>query len=344
MSTRVNTRPTISDVARACGVSEATVSYVINGKRTLRTDTRDKVFRAMREMNYHPSAVARGLSSKKVHTFGILHGAVDAIESVTNYYSSGLLQGIMPCAQREAFDITFFTATWVNAEASAPALRDGRTDGILAIAPPTNSDITAGLVSLNVPLVMISGDANAGVANVDVDNSAGITAALEHLFALGHRKIAFLMGNENLSSFGPRRDAFHAVHWQAAIDVVPEWVQVSRFDGALAYEQTRTMLALADRPTAICAGNDTIALRVIEAARAAGLEVPRDLSVVGFDDSPAALLVSPNLTTVRQPLAEIGNTATQMLIEYMRQPEEFVPKVKLLQPELIVRGSTAPPA
>lgn len=342
MNPSLQSRPTIRDVARACGVSEATVSYVINGKRVLKADTRERVFRAMREMNYHPSAVARGLSSKKVHTFGVLFGAVDSVEFVTNPYASGLLRGIMACAQREGFDITFFTAPWRSAPLSAPPLRDGRTDGILAIAPPMGSDILAGVSELNMPLVVISADPAAPVSNVDIDNRAGARLAMGHLVQLGHRRIAYLMGNEDMASFEARREGFRTTLCEAGLELVPEFMVPSHFDGSLAFEQTSRLLRHPQRPTAIFAGNDTIAMRVIEAARCSGVQVPGELSVIGFDDAPAALLVTPNLTTVRQPLREIGECATGLLIRYMRESVVSAPETILLAPELVVRGSTGP--
>ena len=337
-------RPTIKDIAEVCGVSEATVSYVINGKRTLRPDTREKVTRVMREMNYHPSAVARGLSSKRVHTLGILFGAVDSIEFATNSYVSGLLQGIMLHAQREGFDITFFTASWKDAETSAPSLRDGRTDGVLAISPLLHSDMLLGLSSLRIPHVAISADGLAGVANVDVDNVEGVRLATAHLVSLGHRRIAYLMGNDDLASFVPRRIGFLKALDEAGVKANRRWIQMSNFDGSLAFEQARALLQSASRPTAIVAGNDHIALGVIEAARSLGIAVPSQLSVVGFDDIPAASFATPQLTTVRQPLREIGETATQLLIDMIREPNGRTTVTQLLQPELIVRGTSAPPA
>lgn len=317
------------------------MSYVINGKRVLKADTRERVFRAMREMNYHPSAVARGLSSKRVNTFGILLGAVDSIEAISNSYSSGLLKGIMVCAQREGFNITFFTAPWKNAAESAPPLRDGRTDGILVIAPPGGTDIMDGLTALDMPLVAISTEATAGVSTVDVDNAAGMRLAVEHLARLGHRRIAFLMGNADMASFDPRHQGFCAAMHAAGLSIVPEYMVVSSFDGSLAFEQTSRLLRLPTPPTAICAGNDTIAMGVIEAARCQGVGVPGQLAVVGFDDAPPALLVTPNLTTIRQPLPAIGEVATQLLIDAMRA-EANEPRQVLLPPELVVRGSTGP--
>lgn len=326
-----------------CGVSEATVSYVINGKRTLRPDTREKVIRAMRELNYHPSAVARGLSSKRVHTLGILFGAVDSIEFATNSYVSGLLQGIMLHAQREGFDITFFTALWKDAETSAPPLRDGRTDGVLAIAPLLDSDMLTGLSSLGIPHVTISADTTADVVNVDVDNVEGARLATSHLVELGHRRIAYLMGNDDLASFIPRRAGFCMALEAAGIEANPRWIQMSHFDGSLALAQARELLLEAQPPTAFFAGNDNIAMGVIEAARSLGIAVPGELSVIGFDDVPAASFSTPQLTTVRQPLKQIGETATQLLIDCIREPKSREPITRLLTPELIVRDTTAPP-
>jgi DNA-binding LacI/PurR family transcriptional regulator len=177
---------------------------------------------------------------------------------------------------------------------------------------------------------------------VDVDNWAGARLAVEHLVQLGHRRIAYLMGNEDLASFEARRQGFRAALCEAGLELAPEFMAVSHFDGSLAFEQTSRLLRHPQRPTAIFAGNDTIAMRVIEAARCSGVQVPSELSVVGFDDAPAALLVTPNLTTVRQPLREIGERATELLIRYIREAEIPVPGAVLLAPELVVRGSTGP--
>lgn len=192
---RENGVPTIKDIARVCGVSEATVSYVINGKRVLKADTRERVFQVMREMNYHPSAVARGLSGKKAHTLGVLFPVIESTGFVTNPYATGLLQGVFLQAQREGFNVTLFTSNWENAQVSAPPLRDGRTNGVLVIAPPLGSDILSRLASLHVPVVGISAPKHAGVAVVDVDDEAGVQLATQHLIELGHRCIAYLTGN-----------------------------------------------------------------------------------------------------------------------------------------------------
>lgn len=337
-----DTKPTIKDVARACGVSVATVSYVINGTRVLKPDTRERVLKAMEEMNYHPNAVARGLSSKKVHTLGVHCGVIHSHEFFANPYASGILQGVLKRAAQEGFDVTLFSRRWENAVISLPSLSDGRTDGILVIAPSLDSDILLSLSSGPMPLVAISATPHARIPTVDVDNYQGMRIVIRHLVELGHRHIAAILGDDDLASFEPRRQGIHDALAEAAIEPRPDWIMTSRFSGEWAFEQTSALLRASEPPTAICAGNDTIALAIIDAARCAGVSVPQQLSVVGFDDSPSATLVSPNLTTVRQPLREIGNCATGLLIDRMRghrvADDE---RPHLLSPELIVRGSTS---
>ncbi|RYX86815.1 LacI family transcriptional regulator [bacterium] len=342
MSFSPDTKPTIKDVARVCGVSVATVSYVINGTRVLKQDTRERVLKAMEEMNYHPNAVARGLSSKRVHTLGVHCGVVHSHEFFANPYASGILQGVLKRAAEEGFDVTLFSRRWENAALSAPPLSDGRTDGILVIAPSLQSDILSSLSASQMPLVAISAASQPHLPIVDVDNYEGMKMAVRHLIELGHTRIAAILGNDDLSSFVPRRQGVCDALTEADLQVRPDWIMASRFSGEWAFEQTSALLQSSEPPTAICAGNDTIAVAIIEAARYAGVCVPEQLSVVGFDDSPSATLVTPNLTTVRQPLLEIGNCAAGLLIDRMRGHKVADDeRHHLLSPELIVRGSTS---
>jgi LacI family transcriptional regulator len=334
---------TIKDVARVCGVSVATVSYVINGTRVLKPDTRERVLKAMEEMNFHPNAVARGLSSRRVHTLGVHCGVLQADEFITNPYAAGILGGILKCASEAGFDVTLFTNRWQDKQKSAPALQDGRTDGMIALAPQISCDMVEGLASLGIPLVTIAASAQDNIPMVDVDNRAGAHMAARHLVELGHRRIAAIMGNEDLSSFAPRRAGICEALTQANLPVRQEWLIPSHFDGSLAFEQTQALLRQENPPTAICAGNDRIAVAIIEAAQQMGVPVPQQLSVVGFDDLPFATMVTPNLTTIRQPLRAIGACAAALLIDRIKglsTPDDERPH--LLSPELIVRASTAP--
>jgi len=342
MENRSISRPTIKDVALACGVSEATVSYVVNGKKTLKADTRERVFRVMREMNYHPSAVARGLAQKRVHTLGVLFGVVDPVACLIEPYVCGVLTGVMAQAQKQGFNITLFTEQWKNPEESAPALRDGRTDGILVVGPQLNWEILDTLNQLHVPTVAISAEPRGNASSVDVDNYNGAHQAAIHLLELKHQRIAYLSGNQDLASYQPRHDGFCAALKQFNVKPDPELMLLSRFDGTLAFEQTLQLLNLSEPPTAICAGNDKIAMQVLEAARSVGVSVPSELSVIGFDDIPGSSQTTPALTTVRQPLHKIGETAASLLIKQIVDKEYEIARTPiLLAPELVIRNSTA---
>lgn len=337
--------PTIKDIARACDVSTATVSYVINGKNTLLPETRERVLRTMREMNYHPSAVARGLAKKRMNTLGILFDNVGSEIAIWHPYTSGILQGVLSASAQAGYNVTIFTDLWQNAELSLPKLRDQRTDGILIVAPPADTDILPSLRSAGSRVVTISSESTPfGLPSVDVDNAAGIALVVAHLRELGHRRIAFLGGERNMYSGVIRLEAF----WEAmsgwGLPLLPGYMATASYENTeMAYTQARHLLSLPVPPTALVAGNDQIAIAALEAARELGISVPGQLSVTGFDDIPDAARLPLPLTTVRQPFSEIGTAATRLLLRLLCG--DAVPADTLLiAPELMVRGTTGPPS
>ena len=334
---------TIKDIARACNVSTATVSYVINGKNTLLPETRERVMRKMREMNYHPSAVARGLTNKRMNSLGILFDNVGSEMAVWHPYTSGILQGVVTACAEAGYSVTLFTELWRNAEESLPKLRDQRTDGILIVAPPAGTDILPSLSSAGLQVVTVSSDSGAfGMPSVDVDNAGGIRLAVQHLRALGHQRIAFLSGQPDMFSATVRLAAFQTALQAGNLCVTPEYIVASSYnDSTVAYQQAQRLLSLPFPPTAIVAGNDQIAIAALAAARDFGISVPVQLSVVGFDDISDAGMAQPALTTVRQPLAEIGTAAARLLLR-MLSGEPIPAECFLIEPLLVVRGTTAP--
>lgn len=335
--------PTIKDIARACDVSTATVSYVINGKNTLLPETRERVLRTMREMNYHPSAVARGLAKKRMNTLGLLFDNVGSEMAVWHPYTSGILQGVLSASAQAGYNVTIFTELWHSAEQSLPKLRDQRTDGILIVAPPADTDILPSLRSAGSRVVTISSESGPfGMPSVDVDNALGITLAVRHLRELGHQRIAFLGGEPNMVSAVVREAAFRDALQASGVPVLPDFVAAASYQHAtIAYRLAQRLLRLPVPPTAVVAGNDQIAMGVLDAARAFGIAVPDQLSVVGFDDIPDVARLQTPLTTLRQPFAEIGTAATRLLLRLLCG--DFVPADTLLvAPELIVRGTTGP--
>ena len=333
---------TIKDVAKACGVSTATVSYVLNGKRVLLPETRERVLRAMRELNYHPSAVARGLSHKRMNTIGILFGTVNTMVVVSHPYTSFILQGVIAASSVAGYNVTFCTDPWRTAELSAAAYRDQRTDGLIVVAPPTDSDIIPALARCEIPIVAISypGEPYA-ISSVDTDNAYGARLALEHLRDLGHTRIAHLTGPMNMLSGRVRLEAYHAFMSTLGGHLPPEYAAgPGAFDVDLAYAQTRRLLTLPHPPTAIFAANDQNALGAMQAARDLGISVPIRLSVIGIDDTPEGSVAVPPLTSVHQPLIAIGETAARLLFRQLAG-DAPAPEAYLLKPTLVVRESTA---
>ena len=338
--------PTLRDIAESAGVSPFTVSVVLNGSRSntrVSEDTRRRIQDVAQGMGYYPNAMAQGLMRRRVNAIGVLFGPVAPSAVLMNPYSFGVLQGILSAACDLRHNVTLFSEPWVDAATSARSFRDGRTDGVIVIAPVEESDMVAGLTALGVPLVAVAYPGpKFGVPSVDVDNEAGIAAAVAHLVTLGHRRIAHIGGNENMASVPVRRTAFAAALQGAGLSLPSEYLRSAEYDGTGAGEATCALLRLPEPPTALVAGNDSIALGALSAAREAGVSVPGALSLVGFDDAPTAALVTPPLTTIRQPLADIGAMAIRLL-HALVDGETVEAKTHLLSPELVVRGSTAAP-
>lgn len=359
---RDNKAPTLRDVAHAAGVSPYTVSVVLNGARSntrVSEATRVRIREAADSLQYHPNAIARGLARRRTNTVGVFFGVLPSTDAFANPYASGLLQGVVDESAKRGFDVLLYTEYWRDAERSAARFRDGRSDGLILVAPLTDTDVVPGLAALPVPLVAISPDPETRpehVPCVDVDNVAGIRLAVEHLVALGHKRIAHLMGNENVASVPMRRAAFRDAMAAAGLDVPEGYLVPCTYDATTIPELLPRLMSRPEPPTALVAGNDNLAIAAMEAARGLGIDVPGALSVVGFDDHPSSEKVTPKLTTVRQPLSEIGREAARLLLDRIDgrlegwgsvaaadEPSPS-PGCRLIPPVLIERESTAPPS
>lgn len=332
---------TIYDVAKESGVSLATVSNVINnGSRPVKPETRQRILDAIEKLNYHPSAVARGLARQRTGTIGIMFGVVESSAIVINAYSAAVLQAVLAEAAEAGYNVTHLTTPWRGAQESLRAFRDGRTDGNLVIAPPSDSDLLPALASLNLPLVAVSAPPGlASLPNVDVDDEEGTRQAMGHLISLGHRRIGHICGPENLPSALVRRQGYLEALSGAGVEPRPEYLLPGAYSPEAGYAGARQLLSLAEPPTAIFAANDEVALGVLDAAREMGISIPGQLSLVGVDDRPVSALVTPPLTTVRQPFEEIGRRATRLLVDLIAG-EGVAPATERFAPRLVVRGST----
>jgi LacI family transcriptional regulator len=333
-------RATIRDIASLAGVSIATVSRVLNDRPDVSAETREAVLEVVRAHGFSTNRSARGLSAGRTGLVGmtlpfvhaeyfsvILAGSAEAL------YEQDMRIVVCPTAHQHDREVTLLDR-----------LMHGTTDGAILLLPTESSEELAALRRHEYAFVVVDPRWPLGedIPSVSAAHSSGAKAATEHLLKLGHRRIAAITGPEDWVASEERLNGYHAALVGAG--VVPDPELEARADFLIAGGQAAAA-ALLDRPeppTAIFAFNDNLAVGVLRAARERGLRVPEDVSVVGFDDSEQAGIVVPALTTVRQPLAEMGRMAVSLLVRLLdKQPLEAL-RVELAT-RLVVRDSTAPP-
>jgi len=338
---------TLKDVALASGVSTATASYVVNnGPRPVLPKTRDRVLRAITELGYQPNAAARSLMGKRTHTFGIVFPHVIA-HPFDNQYFSAVLSGIIDEAtERKQFAMLFTGLDWEEAERSVPLFCDGRCDGFLFVAPPAHSRLVDTLLERNKHVVLLGTRAlGVNVGTVDAKIIEGSRMATRHLLELGHRRIGMLKACEANTSTVERLDGFRLALTEYGLSLDDAVIVPDRQGEETSVDVARRLLLSEEGRslTGLVCAHDSTAACAIEAAMSIGKRVPEDLSVVGFDDVPLAKECTPQITTVRQPLREIGVAAAVMLFELIDDPKSQ-PQERLFDVELIKRASTAPPS
>lgn len=332
-------RPTIFDVARVAGVSPSTVSRVVNEHPHIRLDTRIRVQAAMAQLGYVAHTSARTLASGRSQAVGLLaHG-------LESSFFLAVIQGVDQAVASSGYDLMLCT-THDRREKEAEyvaRLSHGMVDGLLIILPRGLPDYVEQLRAARFPFVLIDHDDDLpGCDMVNAANRRGARDAIDHLLDLGHRRIGFITGTDNAGSTHERLAGYREALEVAQVAFDPTLVVRGDFLEPRGFEATQELLALPDPPTAIFASADAAAFGVLRAARERGIRVPRDLSVVGFDDIPEAMYVDPRLTTVRQPLWEMGRAAVGRLMDMIREPDAPAQRI-VLDTELRVRGSTAQP-
>jgi len=330
-------RVTITAIAREAGVSVPTVSRVVNGRSDVSPETRERVEELLRQHGYR-SRTARSRSSARLIdlVFNDLDSpwAVEIIRGVEDTAHSAGVGTVVSAIHRR----TTSARQWLQ------NMRARATDGVILVTSDLESPIGAELRRLDVPTVVIdpAGVPAMEVPTIGATNWAGGLSATEHLLALGHRRIGFIAGPRRLLCSRARLDGYRAGLEAAGIDLVEELVRPGDFYTESGYEGGNVLLDLPDPPTAIFAASDQMAFGVYEAVRRHGRRVPDDVSVVGFDDLPEARWASPPLTTVRQPLAEMGILAARTVLRLAQGEQVESPRVELAT-TLVVRDSTAVP-
>jgi LacI family transcriptional regulator len=332
-------RPTIYDVARLAGVSTATVSRALNGTARIAPATQAAIAAAIEQLGFAPSTVARSLVTKSTQTIAFL------LPDITNPFYAALVSGIQESAL--ARDHTMLLCTTEGdperEEQYLNLLRAKSVDGALVDGLVLPSDRIARFVREGFPIVCLDRDIDSrSIPLVQVDNRRGGRMAVEYLLQLGHTKIAHVTGVRELRISEDRLLGFRDAHKNFGITFDERSITEGNFTEKGGYEATRRLLDDHIAFTAVFAANDLSAIGVVTALTQSGVRVPEDVSVVGFDDLRLAAYISPPLTTVRQPAAEIAQRATEILID-LTQGTRVRTMRQLLPPKLVVRGSTAPP-
>ncbi len=326
-------------IADLAGVSIATVSRVLNGRGDVSDETRDLVTRVIRENGYTANRSARGLSAGRAGLVGIL------VPLVYPAYFSAILAGAAEALSERNLQIVLSpTGHEHDREVSVLDRLYGLTDGALIILPEESSEELERLLDGGYRFVVLDPlmPLDERIPSVSAAHMSGADQAMRHLLELGHRRIALITGPRGWVATEHRRRGYRAA--LAAVGILPDPVYEIEAEPEIASgrDAARFLLELAEPPTAIFAFNDNIAIGAIQAARACGVRVPDDLSIVGFDDVEHATIVTPELTTVRQPLAEMGRTAVSLLNRLL-EGQRFETLHLELATRLVVRDSTAPP-
>jgi LacI family transcriptional regulator len=327
----------IREVARAAGVSVATISRVLNDKGPVREATRRRVLAEVERLRYVPHSGARSLITRRTQTIGVL------LPDLHGEFFSELIRGIDRSARRHGYHLLVSSSHSDRAEVEAVlrALR-GRVDALLLMSPEIDAAALMRHLSASLPVVLLNtAAADSGVDVLGIDNFGGAREATRYLLGLGHRRIALLAGPAHNFDAGERRRGWAAALAEAGLGPEPELELAGDFSEASGQAAGERLLCLVPRPTAVFAANDSMAVGCLAAVHAAGLEVPRDLSLAGFDDIPIARYLSPPLTSVGFAIEQLGARALGRVLELLAQPGTATGRTEIVPTRLVVRASCA---
>lgn len=332
--------PTITDVARKAGVSTSTVSHVINETRYVSDEVKQRVHAAMKDLNYQPNVIARSLRTRETQTVGVV------VSDITNPFFTSIVRAIEDEVLKQGYNI-ILCDTDEKPEREQVYLRllmGRRVDGLIVAPSSGNADLLQLAIESGYPTVLL--DRSIPGLDADVvlsDNEGGAFDAVSYLIGIGHRRIGIIAGRLEVSTGADRMAGYVRAIKAHGIPVDESLIEVAQFKREIAYEKTREMLARSEPPTALFVCNNAMTAGAMAAIKAAGKKVPKDISVVGFDDSEWAALMDPPLTVVAQPIVELGTRAAQLLMRRISGGRVKTPRAIVLKPELIVRGSCASP-
>jgi LacI family transcriptional regulator len=327
----------IKEVALKAGVSIATVSRVLNDKGPVAVETRQRILAAIEQLRYVPHGAARSLITNQTDTTGVL------LPDLYGEFFSEVIRGIDLAARRSGFHVLIsgFHSDRAEIEAVLRALR-GRVDGLIVLSPDVDAQSLRRNLPETLPVVLLNTPVDGDGADFDainLDNHGGAFAMVRHLAGLGHRRIAFLRGPEENADARERlrgyRDALLSLEiaGEGALELGGDFSEES------GYRAGQRLLALQPRPTAVFAANDSMAIGCLFALREAGARVPGDIALAGFDDIPIARYITPSLSSVHVPIAELGTRAMERLLHAVDRKNGHERRQETVATTLVVRGS-----
>lgn len=331
---------TIKDVAQHAQVSVTTVSHVINGTRFVSEAARERVQQAIAALNYVPSALARSLKSSRTHTVGMM------IPNNSNPYFAEIIRGIEDTCFEAGFNVILCNSDDDPLKQSqyVRVLSEKQVDGLIVLSSGGDSELIETLRSAGMPQVVVDREIDDLAADlVEVNHELGGYLATKHLLELGHRRIACIAGPQTLSPARQRVQGYQRALHELGVKVDDKLLRRADFTSAGGHAAMASLLKARQKPSAVFASNDLMAIGAICAAAEAGLSIPQDLSVIGFDDIALAAYSNPPLTTIAQPKHQTGALAARLLMERIAQRDKPLRR-EILQPALCVRRSTGPAA
>jgi LacI family transcriptional regulator len=330
---------TIKDIAKSVGVSTATVSHVINETRFVSEPLKKKVHAVIEELGYQPNRIARSLVMQKTHSIGVI------ISDILNPFYTALVRGLEDATSPLGYNVVLCnTDEDTDKEIDyLKVLLEKRVDGI-ALATCFQDDEHPLLNKLNqIPVVTIVRKMNCLKSDaVFADNISGAYEAIEHLVSLGHKRISVISGPSGISSGRERLEGAHKAFAKHGIIPNEAWMRTGDFKRESGYVLAKSILNLKDRPTALFVSNNQMTLGALQAFRELRVKIPKDMSIVGLDDTDWSILLDPPLTVIYQSPYDMGNNAGKMLLQrILKKRKRF--KTKVIPAELIQRQSSGPP-
>lgn len=334
----------IKDIAKECGVSVATVSKSLNGHSDISKATKEKVRQAAERLGYMPNSAARALKTNRTYNLGVLF--VDEAQSgLTHEFFAAVLDSFKRNAESRGYDITFINHNIGHGHASyLEHCRYRGVDGVIAACVQFDDPEVVELAYSNLPLVTVDHVFNNRSA-VMSDNVEGVRCLVDYLCSLGHERIAFVHGESHSAVTQKRLASFYRACEAHGIRTPDEYVIPAAYrDAKGSAEAARKLLALPHRPTAILFPDDYSAIGGMQAAREAGLLIPRDLSIVGYDGNLLSQIISPHLATYQQDAAAMGQAAAELLIEQIESPRTALPEQRYVEGRLLKGESASAPS